>query len=70
MAPDDDEDVYVRPMPDPEALRPYIGRIVAIDEDGAVRLAAASWDEILRAIPTEKRGEWSLLFVPGFSVVG
>jgi hypothetical protein len=60
-----DDEVFQQAFPDPEALRPYIGRVVAYDGSGAVRDSADTWEELLGRLTEKMLDDFKLLYVPG-----
>ena len=62
----DDDEIFEQSFPSPEALRPYIGKVVAFDAQGVIRAAADSWEEIMSRVADDSL---TLLFVPGYSVI-
>jgi len=54
----------------PEALRPYVGQVVAVDEDGVVREAADSWEGLHSKLTDDVLSKVSLLYVPDARVIG
>ena len=65
-----DDDTVDSAFPDTEHLRPYLGKCVACDNRGVVRLAADSWAELMPKLTAELRDQLRLLYVPAAPVQG
>lgn len=64
-----EDDVIEQVVPDAESRRPYLGKVVAYDHEGVIRVAGATWGEVIQAVG-DKLSEWTLMYVPDYSVVG
>jgi hypothetical protein len=64
-----EDEVVEQVVPDAEALRPYLGKVVAYDEKGTIRAAGDTWAAAIQAAG-DQLSEWTLMYVPDFSVVG
>ena len=54
----------------PEALLPYVGKVVALDDEGVVREWAETWDALLLKLSDDALHTLSLLYIPPHRVVG
>ena len=62
LGPPSEGEACEQPFPSPEALRPYIGKVVAFDAKGVVRVAADTWEDLLAKVTDETL---TMLCVPG-----
>jgi hypothetical protein len=54
----------------PEALRPYLGKWIAVDEDGEIRASGTTFDEVASAAKVAKLREPEFVYLPAGSFVG
>ena len=68
----DDEELFIRAMPPPEAMRRYMGKWIGIDDAGEIRFFGTTAGDVLKAVQSEGLpfDAVSLLFVPKHSFVG
>lgn len=60
----------VEPRGGAEALRPYIGKVVAFEPGGEIRASADTWEQLLKQLTEDMLDKLCLLYVPAGSVVG
>jgi hypothetical protein len=49
---------------------PYVGKVVALDDEGVVREWAESWDALLSKLSDDALHTLSLLYIPPHRVIG
>ncbi len=65
------EETVEQVAPSPEALRPFVGKVVAFDESGVVRESAGTWGELVQKLKAAGLfGKLALLYVPAASLAG
>jgi hypothetical protein len=62
-----ENELFDPPFPSAEALRPYVGKVVAYDAEGVVRLAAEDWKQMMETI-RENLERWTLMYLPPYRV--
>jgi len=60
----------VEPKGGPEALRPYVGKWIAMDEDREIRASGKTFDEVLNAADREGVSDAEFLFVQPYGFIG
>jgi hypothetical protein len=65
------EETFEQVAPSPDALRPFVGKVVAFDDQGIIRESATSWGELVQKLKTTGLfGKLALLYVPAVSIAG
>ncbi|MGC4116029.1 MAG: hypothetical protein QM765_15875 [Myxococcales bacterium] len=64
-----DEEFFEEPFPTIEEMRPYVGKVVAYDAQGKIRLSADSWSELVSKLTDEARSSLTLMYLPPTRVI-
>lgn len=65
----DDDPIVEQPFPSVEEMRPYVGKVVAYDEQGKIRLSADTWGELVAQLSAEARASLTLMYLPPNRVI-
>jgi hypothetical protein len=66
---DTKQETWDEPVPAPEVLANYLGKVIAFDAEGVIRETAETWDEMMRRIGS-RLGELTLMYVPSRAFIG
>jgi len=65
----DDEPITEQPFPTVDEMRPYVGKVVAYDAEGRIRLSADTWGELVAKLSAEARASLTLMYLPTNRVI-
>jgi hypothetical protein len=66
-----DQEVFEDPQPKGD-LRPYLGKMIALDEAAVVRESADSWEALttkIERLSQEELSRWTLMYLPRGALV-
>lgn len=59
----------IEPRGGVEALRPYIGKVIAFEPGGEVRASADTWEELMKKLSQEMLAALVLTYIPARRVI-